>query len=223
MSEAGASTASRPAATRATPAVSYDFEQLEASAPPPGNAPARALAEALAEADSIRAAARAEGFAEGREQGREHGLSEVSAAVAALEDALEALQALRVEALEDLERDSIELALALAGKILAGAMQARPELILESVQGALRRLGDRRRVTVLVNPDDLQTVADALAAEGGAHAGGVERLELLGEERVSRGGAVVRTDEGEVDASVQTQLERAREVVLAELQAPAGA
>jgi flagellar assembly protein FliH len=219
LSEAPVSSPAGPVATARPGAVSFDFEQLEASAPPPGNAPARVLAEALVEADSMRAAAHEEGFAQGREEGREHGLSEVAAAAAALGEALEAMQALRSEALEDLERDSIELALALAGKILAGAMQARPELILESVHGALRRLGDRRRVTVIVNPDDLTTVADALAAEGEPRVGGVERLELQGEERVARGGAVVRTDEGEVDASVQTQLERAREVVLAELQA----
>jgi flagellar biosynthesis/type III secretory pathway protein FliH len=34
---------------------------------------------------------------------------------------------------------------------------------------------------------------------------------------VGRGGAIVRTAEGEVDASVAVQLERAREVVAAEL------
>jgi flagellar biosynthesis/type III secretory pathway protein FliH len=36
---------------------------------------------------------------------------------------------------------------------------------------------------------------------------------------VESGGAIVRTSEGEIDASVQTQLERAREVVEASLAA----
>ena len=113
---------------------------------------------------------------------------------------------------EAVEADAIELALALAGKILAGALQARPELVVEVVQGALRRISDRRRITVLVNPADLEAVQAAIG-ELHAQGSGVELCEVQSDERVGVGGAIVRTAEGEVDASVQTQLERAREVV----------
>jgi len=200
----------------AAPAVSYDFEQLEPSAPLPGNTPARLLAEAAAEADSLRERAAAEGYAAGQAAGHEQGLAEVVDAAHALSDAIASLRELQREVAEAVERDAIDLALTLAAKILGGALEVRPELIADSVQGALRRLGDRRRVTVFVNPDDLELVGNALGSDP-ANAGGVERLELLGEERVARGGAIVRAEEGEVDASVQTQLERAREVVVAEL------
>lgn len=203
-------------------AVGYDFEQLEPSAPPPGDMPARVLAEALAQADSIREGAHEEGYAEGLLEGRRDGSAEVAATARALAEALGGLHELRIEVAEAVERDAVELALALADKILAGALEVRPELVLESVQGALRRLGDRRSVTVLLNPADLPTVAGAMGADA-ARATGVERFELQAEERVERGSAVVRTDEGEIDASVQTQLERARELVAAELQrSPAG-
>jgi len=197
--------------------LSYDFEQLEPSAPAPGDTPARLLAEAAAEAARMREHAHREGYDEGRAAGHEQGAADVAALTGALRDALAALDEMRVELAGAIERDAAELALVLAGKILAGALQVRPELVLESVHGALKRIGDRRRVTVLVNPADLQAITEALGSA--PQAAGVERLELLGEERVARGSAIVRTDEGEVDASVQTQLERAREVVVAELQA----
>ena len=45
-----------------------------------------------------------------------------------------------IEIAEAIEADAIEFALALAGKILAGAFHARPELVVEVVQGALRRI-----------------------------------------------------------------------------------
>ena len=131
--------------------------------------------------------------------------------------ALEGIEAVRGEMVAAVEVDAIELALALAGKILAGALQARPEMVLEVVQGALRRINDRRRITVLVNPADLETMRssiDEVAVQGS----GVELCELQADERVGVGGAIVRTAEGEVDASVQTQLERAREVLSASLQ-----
>ena len=46
-------------------------------------------------------------------------------------------------------------------QILGGRIEARPEVVVEIVRGALRRLVDRERVTVLVNPDDLDAMRAA--------------------------------------------------------------
>ncbi len=198
-------------------AVSYAFEQLEPSEPPPRDAAARMLAQATADAERIREHARAEGYDEGRSAGHEHGAAEISSAASALGEAVQGIDALRTDVVEAVEADAIELALALAGKILAGAFQARPELVVEVVQGALRRISDRRRITVLVNPADLEVVRAAIG-ELTAQGSGVELCDVQSDERVGAGSAIVRTAEGEVDASVHTQLERAREVVNASLQ-----
>ncbi|MHB8240720.1 MAG: FliH/SctL family protein [Solirubrobacteraceae bacterium] len=197
-------------------AVSYAFEPLEPSEPPPRDGPARALAEATAEAERIREHARAEGHAEGRAAGHADGVAEVASAAASLGEALEGVEALRGEVAEAVEHDAIQLALELAEKVLAASLQARPELVVEVVQGALRRASDRRRITVLVNPRDLETVKSAIG-DLQTQANGIEPADLQGDQRVGVGGAIVRTVEGEVDASVETQLERAAEVVRAEL------
>jgi flagellar assembly protein FliH len=202
-------------------AVSYDFEQLEPSEPPPRDAPARMLAQATEEALSIRELARAEGFEAGRAAGQERGAAEIAASAAALAEAVSGVEALRAEIVEAVETDAIDLALALAGKILAGAQQARPELVVDVVQGALRRISDRRKITVMVNPADLEVVRAALG-ELTAQGSGVELCDLQSDERVASGSAIVRTSEGEVDASVHTQLERAREVVNVSLRSSDG-
>jgi flagellar assembly protein FliH len=197
-------------------AVSYAFEQLEPSDPPPRDEPARRLAQANAQAQRIREQARAQGHAEGRAAGHADGLAEISAAARGLGEAVRGVQELRAQVADAVQRDAIDLALALAAKILAGALAARPELVVEVVQGALRRLSERRRITVLVNPADLDTVRAAIG-EITAQGSGVELCDLQSDARVGAGGAIVRTAEGEVDASVHTQLERARDVIAAEL------
>jgi flagellar assembly protein FliH len=193
-------------------AVSYAFEPLEPSAAPPRDAAARVLAKAVADAERIRESARAQGFEEGRIAGHAQGASEIAAGSAALAGAVSGIEALRAETVKAIEADAIDLALRLAGKILAGAQQAQPELVVDVVQGALRRIVDRRRITVMVNPADLELVKAAIG-ELTAQGSGVEICDLQADERVGLGSAVVRTSEGEVDASVHTQLERAREVV----------
>jgi flagellar assembly protein FliH len=193
-------------------AVSYAFEPLEPSAAPPRDAAARVLAKAMADAERIRQSARAEGMQEGRTAGHEQGTAEIAAGSAALAAAVAGIEALRAETVQAIESDAIDLALRLAGKILAGAQQAQPELVVDVVQGALRRIVDRRRITVMVNPADLVLVKAAIG-QLTAQGSGVEICDLQADERVGLGSAIVRTSEGEVDASVHTQLERAREVV----------
>ena len=197
-------------------AVSYDFEQLEPSERPPRDAPARLLAQARAEAEAVREHARAAGYAEGSQAGYADGAARVAGCAQALEAALAQLAQLREETAQAIERDAVELALALAEKILAGALQARPELVVDVVQGALRRVAGHRTITVLLNPADLENVRAALG-QLQTQAGAVELCDLQGDQRVAVGGALVRTAEGEVDVRVQTQLERAREVLAAEL------
>ena len=197
-------------------AVSYDFEQLEPSEPPPRDAAARELAQARIEAEQIRARAHAEGLAAGRAEGLEQGRLEAVSAAEALHEAIRGVGEVRDGLAESLERDAIDLALALSGKIVLATLQLRPELVVEVVQGALRRVAGQRTISIVVNPADLETVSRALGDLQGQSAA-VEHWDLQPDARVPAGGAVVRTAEGEVDATIQTQLERAGEVVLAEL------
>lgn len=198
----------------------YAFEQLDAPPEVMLRDVESPLAAAQAEADAIRATARAEGHADGLEAGLAEGRAQVADALAALQAAAAELGAVRDATAEAVERDAVELAVQLAEKIVAGTLEVDPELVLDVVRGALRRLAERRRVTVLVHPDDLELVrsaADAFAGE----LGGIEHCDVQAERRLARGGAVVRTDEGQIDASVETQLMRARELVAGMLTHPA--
>jgi flagellar assembly protein FliH len=198
-------------------AVSYEFQELEPSDPPPRDAAQRLLAQAAEEAGEIREQARANGLADGRAEGLREAQNEMRSAVTALDDAARGLHALRGEVADAVERDAVEFALALAGKILAGTLQARPEAVADVIQGALRRVSDRRSVTVLVNPQDLRTITDSVGEEQ-TQSKGFGLQDLQADQRVAPGGAIVRTQEGEIDAGIATQLERAREVIASELE-----
>jgi flagellar assembly protein FliH len=196
-------------------AVSFDLEQLEPSEPP-RDAAARVIAEAHAEAAEIRERALAEGREEGRAAGLADARAEVASANAALGEALQAVQAMRAEVAEEVEREAVELALALAGKIVVATLQIRPELVVEVLQGALRRVSSERTMAIVVNPVDVETVRGALG-ELQSQSTATEQWDLQADQRVPAGGAIVRTVESEVDARIHTQLERAREVVEAEI------
>jgi flagellar biosynthesis/type III secretory pathway protein FliH len=204
----------------------FSFEALEApiavaapAAPDSGpDGVLTALAEAEAHAEAMRAAAREEGLREGRDEA----LAALAPALEALNQAVEAMQIEQIARAERLEAHAVDLGLFLAEKVLGGALAVDPALVVEAVRGALRGIVERERITVLVHPDDLELVRDAMD-EIRASLGGIEHCEVQAERRVSRGGAVVRTPDGDVDARVETKLVRAREVVEAALTSSSGA
>jgi flagellar biosynthesis/type III secretory pathway protein FliH len=198
-------------------AVEFDFETLEAPAPAPSPvneaaAVMSALARAEADAERLRAQAREEGYAAGHAEA----LSGFQPALAALAAAASALEEQRASVAAELERRAVDLGLALAAKVVAGALEAEPERVVESVRGALRGIVERERIIVLVNPEDMELVREAMD-DVRASLGGIEHCEVQAERRVGRGGCIVRTPVGDVDARVETKLERAREVVAAAL------
>jgi flagellar assembly protein FliH len=196
-------------------AAPFVFEALEptgelvAAGVTPATRAAVIVAEAEARAAEIAAEARAAGFAAGRAEaleaaGRdlEETRSVLEATVAAVRDAQQAFVA-------EAERSAVELALAIAEKVVGAALDARPELVCDVVAGALRRVTERERLVVEVNPADVELVRPWLETAG-LQAG---HIELSPERRVARGGCVVRTAAGEIDAQIPEQLDRARELL----------
>lgn len=149
-----------------------------------------------------------EGFAAGQQQGRE----QLEPVIAAMIEALAGIEQERDEVSAAVEQAAVELALKIAEQVLAGQLEADPTVVVDIVRGALRRLVDRERVTVLVNPEDLELLRE-MAPTLVAELGGIEHCEVQSERRVGRGGAIVRTAEGEIDATIQTKLDRVRETL----------
>jgi flagellar assembly protein FliH len=165
-----------------------------------------------AEAEAARAAGHEAGFQAGLIEAQ----AQMSSGIAALQAAVAAVAAERERVSAAVETAAVDLALKIAEQALAASVTARPEAVVDVVRGALRRLVERDRVTVLVNPEDLElvrTASEGLVAE----LGGIVHCDVQAERRVGRGGAIVRTVEGEVDATLATKLSRAREVLEEEL------
>ena len=207
---------SSPADAGGSPVNGYAFRQLDA--PPAGtsNGIADVLSAVRAEAEQIRAQAWAAGEAEGRAAGMAAARTEAAPAVAAMTAALEAIEQLKAQMLTELEQDAVEMAMRLAEQILAGVVSVEPERVIDVGRNALRHLTERRRVTLVVNPDDLELVSecvDQLQSE----LGGIEHLGVQSDRRIGRGGAIARTDSGEIDSGLDAQLSRAREIVAAAL------
>ena len=167
---------------------------------------ARAAAEAAAEAAA--ATAREEGYAAGFAEAH----AQLEPARSALLEATATLERTVADVVPAAERRAIELALVLAEKIITKAVEADPELVSSVVSGALRRAIHHGPLVLEVNPADVELVKASLD-DIERTLGGLPQIDLVGERRVARGGCVVKTADGEIDARLETQLERAANVL----------
>ena len=83
------------------------------------------------------------------------------------------------------------------------------------LEHALRKAFVRDGLTVLCNPADLERLAGA-SEQLQTRVGSLTGLSLIGDRRISQGGVVVRTDAGDIDATIEAQLERLRDLMFDE-------
>lgn len=200
----------------AFPALEPDGALLTVGGVTPAGRAAEIVQQAHADARRITVEAEEQGREAGFAAGVEAAREEIARSCQAFAAAAGELDAVRDAAVERVEAQAAELALALARKILAAALDVKPELIVDVVRSALRRVVERERLVVVVNPDDFELLRgeiDHLAST----LGGFHGLEVVAERRVARGGCLLRTIEGEIDAGLEQQLQRAGEIVRGEL------
>lgn len=173
---------------------------------------ARALVEdAAARADAIAQDARKRGSDDGFHAGRDAADREMSDMLVTMRGLLEMARVERHKLIEEAEPELVRLALGIAERVLHQQVALDRGVVVEMAKTAIARLIERDSVTVRVNPADLERIRehrDELVAIGD-----IRNLRVVEDKRVDRGGVVVDTDAGTIDARIGTQLEEARKIL----------
>lgn len=166
------------------------------------------LDRAVAQATVIEAQAQARGHAEGVAAGEATARAQAAEAVGAIQELVESVRAQRHVVLDSAEPEIVRLAMTIAERIVHERIALDPDVVIENVRHALTRLASREVVTLRVNPADLETIRrhrEAIVASNE-----IEHLRVLEDQRVDRGGAIIETEGGTIDAKISTQLREAR-------------
>ena len=173
-------------------------------------------ARAMVEDAAVRAAdleenARRSGLAQGLEEGREAADREMNDMHATMRGLLEMARVERHKLIESAEPELVRLAIGIAERILHQQIALDRGVVVEMAKNAIARLIDRDTVTVRVNPADLEGMRQHRDELVGL--ADIRNLRVVEDQRVDRGGVVVETDGGTIDARIGTQLDEARKVL----------
>lgn len=168
---------------------------------------------AQAERDQIREAARREGCEQGLEDAREQAArserlriaGEVEALGELLRKVAAGVEATRSELVTAGERELVKLALAVAEKIVKAQVASGAPVATENLRRAIELTVRRTQVKALVHPQDLSLIEEYLPRLRRDFSD-LGPVTLEPSAAVERGGILLQTPTGSVDATLGTQL-----------------
>ncbi len=168
---------------------------------------------AKARVDEVTKEAHKKGFDQGREEGFKEGKAEVERLVHRLHLILDRAMDKRGQILEQTETQVIELVLLIARKVVKTISENQKNVVISNIGQALRKLKTRSDVIIRVNLADLQ-LATEHAKDFIELAENAKNLAVVEDTAVDRGGCIIETDFGEIDARISSQLHELEEKIL---------
>jgi flagellar assembly protein FliH len=132
-----------------------------------------------------------------------------------LRELISQIEAARTEIFRSAEKEIIRLAMAIATKITRHEISVQKDVILRVVGEALKKSVDHDNLKIRVNPADyhlLQNRTDQLSSFTDKPG----KVVFVEDETIERGGCVIETNLGDVDARIEKQLQTVEAALKAE-------
>jgi flagellar assembly protein FliH len=206
--------ASGPPSVGPVPRVPDERETAEASESDPGVGGVT-LAEQQARLAALEREAFTKGYAQGERAGLEAGAKRAEAMLRRVAQTLEELSTLRDAVVRQSEQELVQLAVAIARRILQREVALDPQLIGALAHVALERVGPATPAVIRLHPEDYAVVSAQQSADWAGR-----QVQVLPDPSVSRGGCLVESEFGYIDASVDAQVAEIARVVLGDAAGP---
>jgi flagellar assembly protein FliH len=159
-------------------------------------------------------ALRQEAYAQGRQDGLDEARERFGRAADALGRGLEEVARLRESLLSGSSHDMLRLVMTVARQVVQTEISINQELVLKTIERALQAAVQADSHRILVAPEDLALVKEKKPLFL-ASIHGLKNVTIEADPSVSPGGCRLESELGEVDATVESQLEEIRRTLTA--------
>lgn len=166
------------------------------------------LQQAEQEAQSLRE----QGYQRGIDEGTAKGESSYLDAVQSVFGIVSEINQATLAHFQHQEQVVVAMAMAIAEKVMHTHLAQHPDAIRPIIDDAIRRITDKNRVIIKVHPDDATAARqyrDALLTA----LPDIRSLEVNEDPNQDRGGCIIETQLGFIDASIRTKMETLRRVL----------
>jgi flagellar assembly protein FliH len=150
---------------------------------------------------SLEREAFAKGFSQGELAGIEAAAQRGEMMLNRLTQTLEELTQIRAQMIHQTERQMVQLAVAIARRVVHREVTLDPDLLIAMARVAMERLGETAQVKVRLHPDDYEAAGAARVAQLAG-----SNVMIMADAHLGRGGCRIESDMGILDAGVDAQL-----------------
>jgi flagellar assembly protein FliH len=146
-------------------------------------------------------------YVEGERAGREIGEKKLASILSGFRAIVAELEKIKKDFYLAHQENLLQLSLHIAKKIIHQEVSTNGELVIEVVRSALQCAIDREKLKIRLNPSDLQLCRekrpDILKGFDD-----IKQIVFEPDENVSKGGTIIESDLGEIDARLERQFEK---------------
>jgi len=171
------------------------------------------LKKASAEREAIEMEAYRKGIEQGQAQAQMMAVKRIDPLIQTLSRTIEELKKTRQLILEKHQDQIIEMLLIMTEKIIHRQIQVSPDILLDTLRHACSHLTETDEIRLRVHPSDFEYIREMeriistqLTGKGNIH--------FVEDTSIERGGIVIDTEFGEIDATIRSQIEHMKEVLL---------
>jgi len=161
---------------------------------------------------SVQQEAYEKGFNTGKEEGIKTGAEIIKKALVEIQNVLSEAKHKREEIIQTNQEIIIDLALMIAKKIIKTELATNKEAILKNLKQALKKVRDKEKITVKVNPVHLAELG-ARKEEFLVQVSGIEGIDFEEDKSIEPGGCIIETNFGLIDATISSQIEIIQEAL----------
>ncbi len=173
----------------------------------------RRMQEMALESQQKEAKAYQQGIQDGHKAGFTDGLKEIEKVLHALRQSMQEIKKLRKEICLKAEKETVSLSLAIARKILVLEPETNPRIIAGIVKKTFETVAINAPVRIRINPSELTYMRERrhlIPIEG--------EVTFVEDASISRGGCMVESLSGDIDARIESQFETVAEAFLPALE-----
>ena len=170
------------------------------------------MARVQREVGDLREDGRKAGQQQGYQAGYNDGKTEMERLIERLKMIYQAAIDKRKEIIEDSEEQIVRIILLMTRKVVKHITEKDEKVVIENIKAALQKVQGKEQIIIRVNSKDLEMTTEH-KEEFIAMIEDLKFIKILEDSRVDRGGCVIETDFGSIDARIATQLEEMEEKI----------
>ncbi len=163
------------------------------------------IADAEAKKAQLESEANQSGYEAGYKKGYDDGVAEVNRLIERMHKMVESVMQRREEILSETESQIVELVILMARKVIKILSESQKQVVMANTLAALKKVKARGKVTLRVNLEEVKLTTSHIQ-EFIQHVENIEAIKVLEDSSVEKGGCIVETDFGAIDARISSQL-----------------